>query len=111
MIATVYICTFIITVCLAVVSTIIAFHLDTKKEYKSKSKLDVNFDFDDESRISESKQEYSVLDLAVQEILEHGYTSQRCPRCGKELVYTLQGSREIIGCSEPTCIKSIRRGI
>ena len=58
-----------------------------------------------------TKKEYAILDLAVQEILEHGSTTQRCPRCGKELVYILQGSRETIRCSDPACIKSIHRGI
>lgn len=55
--------------------------------------------------------EYDVLNMAVTEFIRDGKITLRCPRCGKPLVYELNGSIEIIRCENPACIKSIRRGI
>lgn len=55
--------------------------------------------------------EYDVLNMAVTEFIEDGKITLRCPRCGNPLVYESKGSVEIVRCENPTCIKSIRRGI
>ncbi len=63
----------------------------------------------DQVRITNS--EYDVLNRAVSEFLKSGRIELKCPRCGKPLVYETFGSVEIIHCENPSCIKSIRRGI
>ena len=56
-------------------------------------------------------QEYDVLNKAVSEFLKDGRTHLKCPRCGKPLIYETIGSIEIIHCENPSCVKSVRRGI
>lgn len=63
----------------------------------------------DQIRITDG--EYNVLNKAVSEFLKSGKIELKCPRCGKPLVYENFGSIEIIRCENPSCIKSIRRGI
>lgn len=58
-----------------------------------------------------TQNEYNVLNQAAIELLKTGRTKQRCPRCGKPLVYEEKGSWEIIRCEDKNCIKSIGRGI
>lgn len=55
--------------------------------------------------------EYSILNKAVSEYINNGIITLKCPRCGEPLIYEINGSLEIIRCKNPTCIKSIRRGI
>lgn len=55
--------------------------------------------------------EYDILNMAVSEFIKCGRITLKCPRCGKPLVYEINGSVEIIRCENPSCIKSIRRGI
>lgn len=63
----------------------------------------------DQVRVTD--REYDVLNKAVAEFLKNGKIELKCPRCGKPLVYESFGSVEIIRCKNPSCIKSIRRGI
>lgn len=58
-----------------------------------------------------TKTEYDVLDFASRQFIKFGKTEIKCPRCGKPLTYEIKGSVEIVRCTDPTCIKSIRRGI
>lgn len=58
-----------------------------------------------------SKQEYDSLNKAVSEFIRTGKIISVCPRCGKPLIYENKSSLEIIRCENPSCIKSIRRGI
>ena len=55
--------------------------------------------------------EHDVLNQAVSEFLKLGKIDLKCPRCGKALIYETRGSVEIIHCENPSCIKSVRRGI
>ncbi len=55
--------------------------------------------------------EYDILNKAVAEYIKNGQITLKCPRCGDNLIYESFGSVEIIHCANPTCIKSVRRGI
>lgn len=55
--------------------------------------------------------EYDTLNRAVRQFLQTGKIQLKCPRCGKPLIYETNGSVEIIRCTNPACIKSVRRGI
>ena len=55
--------------------------------------------------------EISILNKANGEFVQFGSTAQKCPRCGKPLVYQIVGTKEITRCADGKCIMIMSVGI
>ena len=58
-----------------------------------------------------NSKESDVLNKANREFIQYGNTSQKCPRCGKALIYQIVGTKEITRCADGTCIMLLSVGI
>ena len=57
------------------------------------------------------EKERNVLSEASREFIEYGSTAQKCPRCGKPLVYQIVGTKEITRCADGKCVVLLSVGI
>ena len=55
--------------------------------------------------------EYATLQTAMGEYLHTGKITTPCPRCGKELVFERNGTRDMTHCQDPDCIGMVLIGI
>ena len=58
-----------------------------------------------------NSKESDALAEANREFVQYGNTSQKCPRCGKPLIYQIVGTKEITRCVDGTCIMLLSVGI
>ena len=52
-----------------------------------------------------------VLKTAMGEYLHTGKITTPCPRCGKDLVFERNGTRDMTHCQDPDCIGMVLIGI
>jgi hypothetical protein len=58
-----------------------------------------------------SQCELDILLKADDELCKNGYTKQKCPRCGNEIICEEKGNSYTIRCKTQNCIKTDFRGI
>lgn len=58
-----------------------------------------------------NKKDFDAIDRAVEQQVKSGKVTERCPRCGKTLVYTQMGTSYEVKCPAPKCISEVFRGI
>ena len=55
--------------------------------------------------------EYEMLQNAMGEYLATGEITTPCPRCGKELVFERNGTRDLTHCVDPDCVGMVLIGL
>ena len=58
-----------------------------------------------------SQKELELLDKADNDIAEKGFTDEKCPRCGSDIVVEEIGNSYTIRCNSKGCISLDFRGI
>lgn len=58
-----------------------------------------------------NERDYAAIDRALEQRLESGDITEKCPRCGGKLIYIQTGASYEIKCQTPNCIAEVFRGI